>query len=195
MEPARCRDRSGAEADLERDRAARFFPAPVAPASRFDASAAVPAPPRSILIGGSQHAPAPQLSGAPPEPARSAADHRRSCAARARAPAQPIDVAVVAPERGHPRPDGSRAIFFPRETHAKELALPTPKNDRARRIHPASTGIEPVDRELRRRGPFASAEEAESMAVRLMATWRALTQPGSNDAYIMLRSRKQRSER
>ena len=41
------------------------------------------------------------------------------------------------------------------------------------------TGIELVDRELKRRGPFPSAEAAEAMAARLLAVWRAL-QPSSS---------------
>jgi hypothetical protein len=41
-----------------------------------------------------------------------------------------------------------------------------------------TTGIEIIDRELKRRGPFPNAEAAEAMAARLLAVWRVL-QPGS----------------
>jgi len=36
------------------------------------------------------------------------------------------------------------------------------------------TGIELIDRELERRGPFSSTEEAEALAAELLAVWRAL---------------------
>jgi len=40
------------------------------------------------------------------------------------------------------------------------------------------TGVELVDRELKRHEPFPSVEAAEAMAARLLAVWRAL-QPSS----------------
>jgi hypothetical protein len=45
------------------------------------------------------------------------------------------------------------------------------------------TGIEPVDCELKRREPFPSVEEAEELAARLLAIWRAL-QPGSSNIVL-----------
>jgi hypothetical protein len=52
------------------------------------------------------------------------------------------------------------------------------------------TGIEPVDRELRRR-KFTDAETAEATANKLLAIWRAL-QVGSNDAYVALAQARHR---
>ena len=56
------------------------------------------------------------------------------------------------------------------------------------------TGIEAVDRELKRRAPFDSSDEAEAMAIRLMAMWRAL-QPGAVGNTIVLRSRQREQRR
>ena len=56
---------------------------------------------------------------------------------------------------------------------------------------PVTTGVEAVDRELERRGPFADAETAEAMANRLLGVWRAM-QPGANDAYAAIGARHRR---
>jgi hypothetical protein len=50
--------------------------------------------------------------------------------------------------------------------------MPKPKAE----IQPVRTGVADVDRELARR-TFASSEEAEAVANRLLAAWRGLTQP------------------
>jgi len=42
------------------------------------------------------------------------------------------------------------------------------------------TGIELVDRELKRHEPFPSADEAKILAAKLLSVWRAL-HPSSND--------------
>lgn len=57
-----------------------------------------------------------------------------------------------------------------------------------------STGIAMVDRELERRAPFDSSEEAEVMAIQLLRIWRAL-QPGAMGNTIVLRSRQRKRER
>jgi hypothetical protein len=54
------------------------------------------------------------------------------------------------------------------------------------------TGVAPVDAELQRRAPFANANEAEVMAAKLLAVWRAL-QPGSVDD--MAASQRQNRQR
>jgi hypothetical protein len=65
-----------------------------------------------------------------------------------------------------------------------------PKADR--RIRATPTGIEMVDRVLAERAPFASIDEAESMAARLMARWRTLTTPSASDGYAILESRRRK---
>jgi hypothetical protein len=52
------------------------------------------------------------------------------------------------------------------------------------------TGVEAVDRELRRR-KFTDAETAEAVANQLLAVWKAM-QPGSNNAYLMLGRQRHR---
>jgi hypothetical protein len=47
------------------------------------------------------------------------------------------------------------------------------------------TGIEPVDRVLKQRAPFDSAENAEELAAKLLQRWRAL-QPNAKDANVAL---------
>ena len=64
--------------------------------------------------------------------------------------------------------------------------MPTPKNE----IQPVRTGIEVVDRELRRREPFATTEEADATAAALLRAWRGLTQPGSDDGMLRWRQRR-----
>jgi hypothetical protein len=57
---------------------------------------------------------------------------------------------------------------------------------------PVTTGIEAVDRELRR-GPFADAETAKVVANQLLAVWRAM-QPGSGDAYGVFTKARHRKQ-
>jgi hypothetical protein len=52
------------------------------------------------------------------------------------------------------------------------------------------TGVEAVDRELERRAPFDSRDEAEAMAAQLLRLWRML-QPKSGET-IMPRQQGQR---
>jgi hypothetical protein len=59
------------------------------------------------------------------------------------------------------------------------------------------TGVEAVDRELKRRSPFPDAETAEVVANQLLAVWRAL-QPSSSAIYattLRARRRKQSDQR
>jgi hypothetical protein len=53
------------------------------------------------------------------------------------------------------------------------------------------TGVEQVDTALKLRAPFTSIEEAEIMAARLLAVWRAL-QPGSESIPVQSRRRQRR---
>jgi hypothetical protein len=48
-------------------------------------------------------------------------------------------------------------------------------------ITPPSTGIPVVDAELRRRAPFANADEAEAAVAKLLMIWRVLRSSGPDD--------------
>jgi hypothetical protein len=55
------------------------------------------------------------------------------------------------------------------------------------------TGIEAVDRELKRR-KFPDAETAEMVANQLLAVWRALTSGSARDTYVIRTRRRKQSD-
>jgi len=61
-----------------------------------------------------------------------------------------------------------------RATTTRDKCAIFPATEESAMTAPPITSIEPVDRELKRREPFPSAEAAETMAARLLAVWRML---------------------
>jgi hypothetical protein len=90
------------------------------------------------------------------------------------------------PERRHRRPmkRARRAVLSCAHAIHARKAMPRPKAE----IRPIPTGIPAVDDRLQQR-KFASAEEAEATAARLLRAWRGLTTPTS-DGYAALERRR-----